>query len=284
MNDEVARSIFSNIQDRAVSPLLGAFVISWSIWNYKLILAILAFIPLDDKISFIEQVLYPDIWGSVLFLGAGPLITSLAFIFLYPFPARFVFRFWRTQQKMLRDIRLNIENESLLTLEESKRIRKQILEIQADYDQQIRKIEGEVERYKDELAKRDEELEKLNEDFSTAMSAERSHEKNTPDISDSEISSAIRKQPYRLQFNPKKGKNGSKLMMFGPDGKILEGSNDNEYSWQANNGKLELINKDGKVFSRFNLDLPTNLFLHTNDSDTLSIKGQYLIPEPGAAQ
>ncbi len=111
MNDEVTKSILSNIQDRAVSPLFGAFVISWSLWNYKFILAILAFIPLAEKISFIEQVLYPELCRSIVFLGAGPILTSLGFIFGYPYPARLVFRFWRQKQKELRDIRLSIENE-----------------------------------------------------------------------------------------------------------------------------------------------------------------------------
>lgn len=283
MNNEVTKSILSNIQDRAVSPLWGAFVISWAIWNYKLILAILAFMPLDEKISFIDQVLYTNIWRNSLFLGIGPLVTSLAFLFLYPYPAKVVFRFWRGKQKELRDIRLDIENESLLTLEESKRIRRHILEMQADYDQQIRTNEEELERYRNELAKKDKELKELKENFSAVISNEQRPLKNIA-ISDNEISDVVRKQPYRLQFNPKKGRNGSKIMMFGPDGKIVEGGNDNEYSWRAANGKLELLNKAGKVFSRFNLDLPTNLFLHANDLDTLSIKNQYMTPEPTAAQ
>ncbi|SDA56957.1 hypothetical protein SAMN03159475_1902 [Pseudomonas sp. NFPP33] len=284
MNDEVSKSILSNIQDRAVSPLFGAFVISWSFWNYKLILAILAFIPLDEKISFIETILYPDIWQSILFLGLGPLLTSLAFLFLYPYPARIVFRFWRQRQKELRDIRLSIENESLLTLEESKRIRRQVIEIQSDYDQQIRKLEEELERYRGELAKRDKELGELHEELSASKATESVVAPQSATASDSEISEAIRRRPYRLQFNPKRGINGSKIMMFGPDGKILEGSNDNEFSWRTFNGRLEFLNKEGKVFSRFNFDPTSNLFLHTNDPDTLSIKGQYLVPEPSAAQ
>jgi hypothetical protein len=283
MNDEVTKSILTNIQDRAVSPLFGAFVISWSLWNYKFILAILAFIPLEEKLSFIEQVLYPDFWESILFLGVGPLLTSLGFIFGYPYPARWVFRFWRKKQKQLRDIRLEIENESLLTLEESKRIRRQIIEIQGDYDQQLRKLEDEAGRYKSELASKHAEIEKMHEDFSAAMSAERGDGIRNSEVSDSEISEAVKKRPYRLQFNPKNGRDGSKIVMFGPDGKILEGGNDKESSWRARNGRLELLNSDGKVHSRFRLDLPTNLFLHTNEQDTLSIKGQYLAPEPSAA-
>lgn len=284
MNDEVTKSILSNIQDRAVSPLFGAFVISWSLWNYKFILAILAFIPLAEKISFIEQVLYPDLWESILLLGAGPLLTSLAFLFCYPYPARLVFRFWRQKQKELRDIRISIENESLLTLEESKRIRRQIIEIQTDYDQQIRKLVDELDRYKSELTSKDKKIEELHEEFSNAMSAERGDAVSSAEVSDSEIADAVKRRPYRLQFNPKKGRDGSKIIMFGPDGKILEGNNDNESSWRAQNGRLELLNSEGKVFSRFKLDLPTNIFLHTNESDTLSIKGQYLVPEPSAAQ
>ncbi len=124
----------------------------------------------------------------------------------------------------------------------------------------------------------------MHEDFSTSLSAERGVANPSSDVSDNEISDAVRQRPYRLQFNPKKGRDGSKIIMFGPNGKILEGSNHNESSWRAHNGRLELLNSDGKVFSRFKFDLSTKLFLHTNESDTLSIKGQYLVPEPSAAQ
>ncbi len=83
---------------------------------------------------------------------------------------------------------------------------------------------------------------------------------------------------YRLFFNPKiKGK--SKIMQFGANGVILEGKNKNESSWQIRNGFLELLNSDGQVHSRFYFIPKDNRFNHTNDADTHSIRGQYIVLE-----
>jgi hypothetical protein len=73
-------------------------------------------------------------------------------------------------------------------------------------------------------------------------------------------------------------------MMFGPAGKILEGANNNEHSWQVVDGKLELVQADGRVHTRFTYHPRGQLFIDTNDSDTGSrIKRKFMIPEQDAA-
>lgn len=193
-----------------------------------------------------------------------------------------MFEFWRKKQKELRDIRLRIEDESLLTLDESKRIRRQVVEIQSDYENQIRKNENEVEILKQSLSDAQEKLEIMEEDLSNASGPRYVIEGRGTSASEIEMKEAILGQPYKLVFNSKKGKSGEKLMLFGSNGKILEGNNQNESSWRIENGKLELIQTDGQVHSRFNFDLHTKVFTHTNDNDTKSTKGQYLVPEPSA--
>lgn len=283
MLEESNRSVLEYLRDRTTSPLLGAFLISWIIWNYKLVLTLLSYIPLYEKIGYIEGTLYADWIHNSLYLFLGPLISSVLFLFIYPFPAAFVFEFWRKKQKELRDIKLKIEDESLLTLEESKRIRRQVIDIQSDYEDQIRKNQEEIENLKNALSESQQETEKAHEELNSVSSAVFTGNAEVTPASDSEVTSAITSSPYRLVFNPKKGKAGSKLMLFGPEGKIIEGSNSNESSWRVNNGKLELIQVDGLIHSRFNFDRPTQVFTHTNDDDTKSTRGQYLAPEPDAA-
>lgn len=83
--------------------------------------------------------------------------------------------------------------------------------------------------------------------------------------------------PYRLIFNPKT--TGAKRIVFGPDGVIVEGNNRNENSWRLWRHKLELLALSGEVFSRFTYDAASNIWRHTNDADTLSVRDQYLEPE-----
>jgi hypothetical protein len=78
-----------------------------------------------------------------------------------------------------------------------------------------------------------------------------------------------------LVFNPP---NRMKPISFLPNGLVGLGQNNNEHAWRINAGKLELVQNDGRVHSRFHFYPRNSSFLHTNDPDTLSIKGQYIVP------
>lgn len=88
------------------------------------------------------------------------------------------------------------------------------------------------------------------------------------------IVSAIIGKRYLFTFNPIT--NNSKTLTFMPAGQIGEGRNANEYAWRVEQGKLEIFNSEGRVYSRFIIVGNGDEFHHTNESDTLSIRGQFL--------
>jgi hypothetical protein len=75
-----------------------------------------------------------------------------------------------------------------------------------------------------------------------------------------------------------KNREAKKHISFGENGEIYEGKNQNEHTWRITNGFLELLNDQGKVFSRFDYNESLGEFFHTNDDDTLSLKNQNLYP------
>ena len=91
----------------------------------------------------------------------------------------------------------------------------------------------------------------------------------------SDLSRLLISRRWVLVWNPP---HQSKPITFLQDGTVGEGQNQNEHLWRVWNGKLELIQEDGRVHSRFAFNQRTTSFIHTNDPDTLSIKGQYVIP------
>jgi hypothetical protein len=88
-------------------------------------------------------------------------------------------------------------------------------------------------------------------------------------------------RPFRLVFNPMTKR--SKRIVFADGGRIVEGNNRNEHSWRIVDGKLELLRLDGTLQSRFTFDPGNQLFQHTNDPDTVSIRGQWIAPDDGSA-
>lgn len=282
MIEDIIKSVKASLYERSTSPLFGALAISWILWNYRVWLVVFSGMPALDKIGYLQEAMYTDPWEKAIFLAIGPVITAALFLFVYPYPAKWVFRFWRRKQKELRDIRTEIEGDTLLSLEESRRIRGQLIEIQKEYDEQLRKASQDLERTKQQLVERQGAVETLEGQLNEAKTAVSGRLSSAHSLSDAELSQILRASPFRLFHNPERG--ASKIMMFGPSERILEGANNNEHTWQLVNGKLELVQADGKVHSRFDYHPTSKVFTHTNDSDTLSKRGQFLIPEPKAAQ
>jgi hypothetical protein len=67
-------------------------------------------------------------------------------------------------------------------------------------------------------------------------------------------------------------------MLFGKDGVIVEGNNQNEASWRVQAKHLELLNERGEVHGRFKFEMQPLKFIHTDEPDTKAFKGQYMIP------
>ena len=82
-------------------------------------------------------------------------------------------------------------------------------------------------------------------------------------------------RPWLLYFSPP---SKFKRIVFYLNGQIGEGRNNNENAWRIVNDKLELLQSDGQVFSRFQFDIKQSRWTHTNDSDTKS-RDQYIVPE-----
>ena len=94
------------------------------------------------------------------------------------------------------------------------------------------------------------------------------------------LEGTLTSRPYRLFFNPQTKR--SKRMVFRPEGLIVEGNNKNEHGWRIYRGFLELMQLDGRIHSRFRYDSDKDLFESTDDPDTLSIRGQFMVPDDGA--
>lgn len=283
MMDDMFKSIRATLYDRTASPLFGAAAISWIVWNHRMILVLFSGMSAQEKFAYIDGVLYSEPNTKWLLWLVGPAATALLALFIYPYPAKWVYRFWRQRQRELREIRQQIEDSTPLTIDESRKLRRQIIDIQSDYEQQLTKRSEEIERFKKMLSDQQSATAALE---SRLVEAQVQAPTGTAReiIPTEQVDAALRRMPYRLYYNPDRGRKASKIMLFGPGGKILEGNNDNEHSWGIDDGRLELLQANGKVHSRFDYHPISNVFTHTNEADTLSIKGQYLIPEREEAQ
>ena len=147
--DEITNSIKAELYDRSVSPLMGSFIISWLIWNHEFLLIIFSELKIDKKLSYTSNYFQLNDYG--LYSLWLPLLTSLIYLFAYPIAAKPVFKYARKRQQELKQIKTQIEDETPLTIEESRALRSKFSELEDEYLKEIERKNRENERLKEEL-------------------------------------------------------------------------------------------------------------------------------------
>lgn len=175
MLDDVTKSINAQLYDRISSPLFSSFLISWAGWNYKFILIILSGSPAKEKFQLIDLI-FPDSLTALLRGAALPLLTALAIIFLYPYPARFIYRFSRLRHQELKVIQTEIDDLTPMTREEAKKLRHDALTKTEELESQLEKNRLEATHLKDRIVELQREIELNSKGYvSSDPSSESSH-------------------------------------------------------------------------------------------------------------
>ena len=138
-------------------------------------------------------------------------------------------------------------------------------------------LEAQRQKAADEQERAQLELREKERDFETRLANINSVPSASADV---DFEQLLLSRPYRLFHNPKVGPERSKIITFESGGQIGEGRNNAENSWRVAKGKLELVQQDGNVHSRFYFLPPSRIFVLTGDKDTRSARGQYIVPEP----
>lgn len=152
MLNEILKSIKSHLYERSVSPLMGSFIVSWALWNYKFILLLFSGVPIIEKYRIIDEVLFNTPEHYLLYGFIYPAVTTAAYLFLYPFPAKKVFEYTRKKQKEISDVRKKIEEETLLTLQESQTIKREIFILEEEFQKVISRKNQEIDQLRKELS------------------------------------------------------------------------------------------------------------------------------------
>jgi hypothetical protein len=131
--EDIFKNIKIQIIERTSSPLMGGFLISWCLWNYKFLIILASKNSVTVTFSLADKIAFPHWWSYLLSGLVFPIITCLIYIYAYPYPAKKVYTFWREKQKDLNEVKKRIESEVLLTIEESRQLRDAMSKMERDY-------------------------------------------------------------------------------------------------------------------------------------------------------
>lgn len=157
MLDDLTKSIKAQLYERVSSPLLASFCLSWVAWNYRLVVVLLSSVPFAEKFSYIDAHIFPTFQHLILQGSIYPLATALFLIFVYPIPAKHVYEYVRKRQRELKEIQQRIDDETPLSKEEAREIRREALKASLEFEKEIQSKSGEITRLKELI----EELQKV---------------------------------------------------------------------------------------------------------------------------
>lgn len=146
MLDEISKALREQITERLASPLAGSFVIAWCLWNYKFLVILFSAASVSSTFELIDKVAFPDFATIALRGILFPAITAVAYIFLYPYPAKYVFGFTLRRQRENNELRQQIEKETLLSVEDSRLIRAAIVATEEKHRLELDKLNAEINR------------------------------------------------------------------------------------------------------------------------------------------
>lgn len=152
MISELRKSTNAILFERVTSPLYGTLIVSWIIWNWKIIY-LTFFIDsrkiennkidyIIDNFSNLEHIIYYPILSTIIIITVIPFLSNGAFWL------NLKFKKWRVDEKN------KIEDKQLLSIEQSIDIRKELREKEKDFqellskkDLEIKLLEKEIESY-----------------------------------------------------------------------------------------------------------------------------------------
>ena len=142
--ENLGKDLRLQFHERLSSPLIGSFVISWLIWNYRLLAVLFSSKTVEERFAFMDTVLYPTsgvTWWYKLF---GPLLCALAYIFIYPYPAKWVNGFWLRRERERKQQRDEIDGATRLTKDEMAQERKRTYARVRETEEENRQLREEL--------------------------------------------------------------------------------------------------------------------------------------------
>lgn len=144
---DIRKSISTILYKRTTSPFYGTLIVSWIVWNWKIIY--LTFFISENKITESKIDYIVENYSDIHHLLTYPFISTIVLITLIPFLVNgaywisLSFANWRLTQKNL------IEKKQLLTVEQSIELREQILKQEERFSKLVNDKNLEIEQLKE---------------------------------------------------------------------------------------------------------------------------------------
>ncbi|EPT8875474.1 hypothetical protein ACVTAA_004011 [Cronobacter dublinensis] len=266
MFEDLIKTVKAQLYDRLTSPLLGCFLLSWVIWNYKFVFTLFSDMKIEDKFKFIDGAIYSGDYSHLIYGVLLPFVTTLFFIFIYPYPAKFAYAFFRKRQAELKEIQQKIDDETPLTRDEARKIRSDAVKMSIEFEQEIEKLREENLSLRNIIKKINDNQDVDSTNISGTQLSRRVNREGKMTSSDEQ---SYKYEPFFDKNSSVPG--NSRLLITGPE-HIKVSVENHINSDKKFNGHTFMVNIDGKYVS---------INLISRNGRVKSFKYDYRIPENG---
>ncbi|HCG9714071.1 TPA: hypothetical protein NKA25_003994 [Vibrio parahaemolyticus] len=224
---DVLTSIKAYLYDRTSSPLLGAFATSLALWNFKILMLFFSKTPYAVKVWEIDFFYSQPFFSSIdnlswltnywMCLYLMPAVTSLFYIYVFPWFSHRVFEFSYNKQIALNNKKKEMQGSELISAEEKEELlskieklnienRANVLKLREDITQLESQRDTVIKEREDFKAKSDDlrvELDKLNDKYTSLLAesddTKRPNPQSTPATELDHILSSVSVQDKNLK-------------------------------------------------------------------------------------
>ncbi len=143
---EIRKSINSVLYERLASPFYGTLILSWLIWNWKIVY--ITFFISENKIEGTKIDYIVTNYSDINYLITFPLISTLLLLTLIPFIGNGAYWLSLKFNKWKSDKKNEVEKKQLLTLEQSIQLREVIAEQEKRFDNLLLDKNTEIKQLK----------------------------------------------------------------------------------------------------------------------------------------
>lgn len=141
--DDLIKSLKANLHDKATSPLSGAFLLSWVVCNWEILLVVISDSYIYEKLSHMKNLIDQAGW---LYLFIYPFLGAIFFVGFYPFVARKFYEASRWHQNKFKNARIKYDGEQPISQDEAKELMIGISELRKKYEDIIRELTLQIEK------------------------------------------------------------------------------------------------------------------------------------------
>lgn len=122
---QTIKEIWASLVDRVRNPLLTGFVLSWCVFNYKLLVVLFTEEHYTKKFDFIEHVLYSDADANLWLLLLGPSLFSVVYVFVLPGVALLSTWASSTYERLHANVRVHALRDLTITAQQRDEIKRE---------------------------------------------------------------------------------------------------------------------------------------------------------------